>query len=398
MTGDAEPVGVISEGRLRESAARCDRIAERPSERFALGSALEGRADEVVRRCQMEFVKHSRATLEEVAAQDSHWSTTMLAVHSIANWLMHGVLADPLDREQIASLGRVAVQQRETRRLLARVSEQPDVEPSSPSTLRINPHFELSGALITRLNLWWSEATRTVLAEEAARLKISRETLDEACDMVMKSCRSSLVLMAKQFDEEIQTLYERLTHLALHDPLTGLVNRALLVDWLDRAIARLARHRGGLVVAFMDLDNFKEVNDAFGHACGDDVLVELAARLATQMRPEDVVARFGGDEFVAVFEDLSDPLDAAQTIAGRLRSIVTEPIMVNGEELHMTISIGIAVVQGADCLSDDVLARADVAMYSVKKTGRNRIVIVEGSAPNGSTSQWPLDSAESMKS
>jgi len=392
VTGDEEPVGLIDESQLRESATSHIESTQRLAERFALGSALEGRSDDVLRRCQMEFVKHSGVTLEEAAAQVSQWSTTLLAVHSIANWLMHGVLADSRDRDQIASLGRVAAQQREMRTLSDRVSEQPDLEPGSRANPDTDLGFELSIALLTRLNLWWSEATRAVLAEEAARLKISVTTLDEACDMVVKSCHSSLVRMAKQFDAEFESLYDRLSHLALHDSLTGLVNRAMLADWLNRAIARLARHPGGLVVAFMDLDNFKEVNDAYGHACGDEVLVELAARLAAQMRPEDVVARFGGDEFVAVFGDLSNPLDAAQTIAERLRSIVTAPIMVNGEELHMTISIGIAVVQGTGFLSDDVLAQADAAMYSVKKTGRNRIVIVESSAPNGSVSQRSVDS------
>ncbi|MHB8335612.1 MAG: diguanylate cyclase domain-containing protein [Acidimicrobiales bacterium] len=250
----------------------------------------------------------------------------------------------------------------------------------------MDPDFQLSVALLTRLNLWWSEATRTVLAEEAARLEISTVTLDEACDMVMKSCRSSLVRMAKQFDAEFQSLHERMSHLARHDSLTGLVNRATLVDWLDRAISRLARHPGGLVVAFMDVDNFKDVNDAYGHACGDEVLVELASRLATQMRPEDVVARFGGDEFVAVFADLSDPLGAATRMAERLHSIVTEPVRVNGEDLPMTLSIGIAVVEGPGCHTGEVLAQADAAMYSVKKTGGNKIVTVESGPPNRSAS------------
>lgn len=392
MTGGADSPVSTGESQPRGSAARCLEPTERTAERLALGNALERRTDDIVRWCQLAFVKHSGANFEEVAAQDSQWSTTSLAVHSIANWLKSGVSADRLDREQIASLGGAAVKQRELHMLSARVSEQPDFEPGSRPNPHVDPHFQLSVALITRLNLWWSEATRTVLAEEAARLKISRDTLDEACDMVMKSCRSSLVRMAKQFDAEFKSLYERMSYLALHDSLTGLVNRATLVDWLDRAIARLARHPGGLVVAFMDVDNFKDVNDAYGHACGDEVLVELASRLAAQMRPEDVVARFGGDEFVAIFGDLSDPLDAAQGMAERLHSLVTEPVRVNGEDLHMTLSIGIAVVQGPGCYTDEVLAQADTAMYSVKKTGGNKIVTVEGGSPHRSASPRPVGS------
>jgi diguanylate cyclase (GGDEF)-like protein len=365
-------------------------VTEQTAERLVLGNALEERTDDILRWCQLKAVKQLGSTLEEVVAQDSQWSTTSLAVHSIVNWLRSGVSADPLDRERIASLGRVAVKQRETPMWSARVSELLDAE-LGPS-LQVDPRFHLSVALITRLNLWGSEATRTVLAEEAARLEISKATLDEACDMVMKSCRSSLVSMGKRYDAEFQSLYERLSHLALHDPLTGLVNRTMLVDWLDRALARLARNPGGLAVAFMDLNNFKAVNDAYGHACGDKVLIELASRLAAQMRPEDVVARFGGDEFVAIFVDLSDPLDAAQMMAERLHSIVTEPVRVNGEDFHMTISIGIAVVQGSGSHSDEVLALADAAMYSVKKTGRTKIVTVERSKDHrrGSPQGRPL--------
>jgi diguanylate cyclase (GGDEF)-like protein len=353
---------------------------ERTAERIALGHALETRNDDIVHWCQLEFAKHSGATLDEVAAPQSGWETTSLAVHSIANWLKSGVSASFLDRERIASLGKAAARRR-------RVPTSPETELRDASP-RIGPSsqsdspLQLSVALITRLNLWWSEATRVVLAEEAERLKISAETLDEACEMVVRSCHSSLVRMAKQFDAEFKTLYDRLSNLALHDSLTGLVNRATLIEWLDRAIARLARQPGGLVVAFMDIDNFKEVNDAFGHACGDDVLVELASRLLDQMRPEDLVARMGGDEFVAVFGNLADPLDVAQKLAERLHSIVTQPVRVNGNDFHMTMSVGVAVVQGPDCHSDDVLAQADAAMYSVKKTGLNKIVIVEGSSPN----------------
>jgi diguanylate cyclase (GGDEF)-like protein len=305
-----------------------------------------------------------------------------LAVHSIANWLKSGVSANFVEREQIASLGKAAARRRKATNVSARTKELQTEAPGAGLSPQSDSPLQLSVALITRLNLWWSDATRTVLAEEARRLKISAATLDEACDMVVKSCNSSLVRMAKQFDAEFKSLYERLSYLALHDSMTGLFNRATLVEWLDRAIARLARQPGGLIVAFIDLDNFKEVNDLYGHACGDDVLIALATRLVAQMRPEDVVARIGGDEFVAVFGDLTDPLESAAAIAERLRSIVAEPVKINGNDLLITISIGMAVVQGPDCHSDEVIAQADAAMYSVKKTGLNRIVTMEIGSPH----------------
>lgn len=352
------------------------------AERVALADALEGRTDDILQWCQEQFAKKSGATLEQVAAPESGWETTALAVHSIANWLRSGTTSNLVDREQIAALGRVAAQRRKVPRLSAGKSA-PSPAPDHPSGAPRAAPLQLSVALMTRVNLWWSEATRAVLVEEAERLDVSSATLDEACDMVVRSCNSSLVRMAKQFDEEFKSLYERLSDLALHDSLTGLVNRASLVEWLDRAIARLARRPGGLVVAFMDLDNFKEVNDSYGHACGDEVLVELATRLVAQLRPEDVVARIGGDEFVAVFEDLSDPMDAARMMAERLHAVVKDPVTVGPNQFQMSFSIGLAVVLGPECHSDEVLAHADAAMYSVKKTGTDKIVTVEGRTAGG---------------
>jgi len=364
---------------------------ERSNERFALGEALERRTADIVLWCQEQFAKHSGAALEEVNTAQSGWETTALAVRSIANWLKSGTTANYVERERIASLGKAAARRRKEPVLPPSADDGSD-RPSTfgPSQLR-DERLQLSVALITRLNLWWSDATCTVLAEEAARLEVSSTTLDDARDMVVRSCHSSLVRMAKQFDAEFQQIYDRLSNLALRDSLTGLVNRTTLVDWLDRALARLARHPGGLVVAFMDLDNFKEVNDQYGHAVGDEVLIELASRLASKMRPEDVVARFGGDEFVAIFGDLPNPLDAAPAMAERLRSVVANPVRVNGDDIYMTISIGVAVVDGPECHSDDVLAQADAAMYSVKKTGNNKIVMVKSGSPKRVESPRPGD-------
>ena len=118
--------------------------------------------------------------------------------------------------------------------------------------------------------------------------------------------------MAKQYDLELQGLHARLLELATHDQLTGLANRAVFLARLDTAITRIGRHPGGLAVVFIDLDDFKAVNDAFGHSSGDELLTALAGRFGDEMRPEDTIARFGGDEFVALFEDLDDPVAEAR--------------------------------------------------------------------------------------
>jgi diguanylate cyclase (GGDEF)-like protein len=235
----------------------------------------------------------------------------------------------------------------------------------------------LSVALVTKLNLWWKDATCQVLEEEAARLGTSRETLRAAEDMVERSCNSSMVRMAKQYDLELQGLHAQLLELATHDQLTGLANRSVFLARLDTAISRLERHPGGLAVMFIDLDDFKAVNDAFGHTSGDELLAALARRFNAEIRSEDTVARFGGDEFVALFGDLVDPTTEALALAQRLHRVIAEPIVIGGEPLYITASIGVAVVTDASYHAEEVLAQADITMYGVKRSGRNRVDVVE---------------------
>ena len=128
-----------------------------------------------------------------------------------------------------------------------------------------------------------------------------------------------------------------MSYLALHDPLTGLANLAALLTQLDKAISRLARHPSGLAIAFMDLDHFKLVNDRLGHRGGDELLAAVASRFAAQVRPEDTIARFGGDEFVALFEQLSDPVADGGALAKRLHpQVASEFIEIAGQQVSVT--------------------------------------------------------------
>ncbi len=178
---------------------------------------------------------------------------------------------------------------------------------------------------------------------------------------------------------EISTLYRRLSDFAGLDPLTGLHNRRTLSDDLDTLIVRQRREHHGLAMLVLDLDNFKNFNDSFGHALGDEVLRTVAGVLRrTVFRPDDVVARYGGEEFVVVLPNTS--LEGARKVAERIRrSIVSSEIALkNGGSGSVTTSIGIAYVPHTSTVSkDDLFASADNAMYSAKEHGRNRVVVFD---------------------
>ena len=163
----------------------------------------------------------------------------------------------------------------------------------------------------------------------------------------------------------------RLAHQALHDPLTGLPNRALFLDRLAVALDRSQRTGAGLAVFFLDIDNFKTVNDSRGHAAGDRLLEGMAERLRTMLRPMDTVARFGGDEFTFLFEELASEREAL-LIAERINHTVGFPIRLEDGEVSITVSIGIAMAGGPGIAADTVIREADAAMYRAKARGRSR--------------------------
>jgi diguanylate cyclase (GGDEF)-like protein len=160
-----------------------------------------------------------------------------------------------------------------------------------------------------------------------------------------------------------------LEHRAMHDRLTGLPNRELLMDRLSVALARRGRQDAGLGVLFIDLDGFKAINDDHGHAVGDELLVSIAARLRREVREGDTVARYGGDEFVVLCEDLPCA-DSAQPLAERLAAAIGQPVSVGEHLLAVQASIGVVVDRDAGTSADELLTRADAEMYRVKHRGR----------------------------
>jgi diguanylate cyclase (GGDEF)-like protein len=156
----------------------------------------------------------------------------------------------------------------------------------------------------------------------------------------------------------------------LHDPLTGLANRELLMDRLDQALSRTARAGTSTVVLFCDLDRFKEVNDSLGHETGDQVLMTVAERLRKAVRPTDTVARLGGDEFVVVAEGLVTDADQRR-LADRVRVALARPTRVGAHIVPTGASIGVAVSRPEDD-ARSLLREADAAMYRAKARGRGR--------------------------
>ncbi|SDS38091.1 diguanylate cyclase (GGDEF) domain-containing protein [Halopseudomonas sabulinigri] len=163
---------------------------------------------------------------------------------------------------------------------------------------------------------------------------------------------------------------EKLAQLARQDPLTGLGNRALLEDELERMILRGQRSPTGFALLYIDLDYFKQINDSFGHGLGDLLLAVIANRLRRTMRQDDLIARIGGDEFVALLNDLHDPNDAA-LIASKIIHTLSEPITLSGHHLLISASVGIATFPNHGSTAAELLQHADQALYRAKANGRN---------------------------
>lgn len=235
---------------------------------------------------------------------------------------------------------------------------------------------QLSIVNVTRSYLIWRDVAIDVLREEGARLETPATALERALRSVRVSADAAIMNMARTYDAEttrlrLQLAEERETfrHQALHDPLTNLPNRVLLHDRLQQAI-NSARRQGRLIaLLLLDLDQFKSVNDVFGHECGDQVLQQVARRLESALRSSDTVARLGGDEFAIVLPDAADRPSAVAT-ATKIVSTLGEKIELGDRAVTVGGSVGVAYYPDHGTDSDSLLAAADLAMYRAKRGAR----------------------------
>jgi diguanylate cyclase (GGDEF)-like protein len=202
------------------------------------------------------------------------------------------------------------------------------------------------------------------------------------------------VLMAERIAIALENARraEELTRMAFHDALTGLANRALLLDRLEHALVRISRHGRPVAVLFIDLDNFKLVNDSLGHEAGDRLLQQVAQRLRAATRAEDTLARFGGDEFVVLLEETTDA-NEARAAADRLAEALRSPMEVEGRLMVVEASLGIAVSGPGRERPADLLRDADLALYRAKTAGKARSVMFEPGFEAAAMERFDLEHA-----
>jgi len=237
---------------------------------------------------------------------------------------------------------------------------------------------------VTKRCLRWCDATREVLHECAVELQLAPDVLTQAMAMLQRSLNVTLVRMCESFesareraDEELAHRQRELAFLATHDELTGLPNRTLILDRVAQLMVRSRREQAPIAALFIDLDNFKAINDSLGHAAGDELLQAVASRLTAVVRESDAVGRLGGDEFVVIASELTFA-SGPELVAERLLEALDQPFKLSGtgqSSLKVTASVGIA--SGEREHAEDLLRDADIAMYQAKWDGRHRYVLFE---------------------
>jgi diguanylate cyclase (GGDEF)-like protein len=325
-----------------------------------LACALNERTDAVVAG-MVARTGRSGVVLDE-AIEDSFAQVGVLSTLAVAKWMAgDGVeVARDVGQESWCIFGQLAAQRR------APLNE------------------------VTKRCLRWFDAAADVARDAAAELELSPATLAQAIAMLQRSLNVTLVRMCESFEAERKRSDDELTFLATHDVLTGLPNRKLILDRTEQLLARSRRHGTLPAAVFIDLDNFKLINDTLGHHAGDELLCAVTARLKSAVREPDTLGRLGGDEFVVIAEDIS--LEAGpELIAERLLEALSEPFMLEEGSARLKVTASVGVAAGPRASADELLRDADIAMYRAKCNGKDRYVAFESEMQGAIKSRLELE-------
>jgi len=330
-------------------------LVEEPSEDLCrLGEALKARAEDVLNLTVVRTAGSGEAV--DAVVQGSFERISTSSTMAVARWIAGEGMQVALEagRETWEIFGELAA------------------------------HRAASLNEVTSRCFSWRNVMAEVLHESATQLEVSPESLSQALSILQLSLEFSLVRMCECFeierqrtDEELSRREEELAFLATHDPLTGLPNRTLILDRVEQMLARSRRSQTPVAALFVDLDNFKSINDTLGHGAGDELLRAVTARLNGVIRDADALGRLGGDEFVVVSEELS--LAAGpELVAERLLDALKQPFKLGSDqETHLTVTASIGIAVGDHTSAEELLRNADIAMYRAKWDGKNRYIVFE---------------------
>ena len=320
-------------------------------------------------------LRDAGATLDQTIREADETASRLRVLVEHVPAAVYVDMADP----DVSDGGRLAYMSAHVRGILGFEPEDfigdPELWPS-----RIHPDDR--GAALAAYETHWLtgeplRAEYRMIARDGTEIWVRDEAFAMADD-TRSGRRVSQGLLVEITDSK--RLESKLIHDALHDPLTGLANRVLLRDHLERALARHGRAPGAVALLFVDLDDFKQVNDSFGHAAGDQILCQVAERLRAAVRGDDVVGRQSGDEF-AVLLDRVLGADEATVAAERILRELRRPIQLGGRVVVVGGSIGIAVASERGSTAEDLLIQADAAMYAAKRAGKSTFAVFDPQMP-----------------
>jgi diguanylate cyclase (GGDEF)-like protein len=334
---------------------------------IAVGSGVTADSDQLLAALRQRIVDQ-RLTLNK--AQDDQQAAEASTLRwSLGIGAMCAGLLLVMGLAALEWIGRPLRRASEATRAIAAGDLTATVQREGPAELAnlANDVNSMAASLIRRseeLNSYLSKNLETRTAE------LERTNAELARQVEERTRAEEALARTLEIERELE---EQLRHQAFHDPLTNLANRARFMDRLEHGLQRATRRAEGMAILFIDLDDFKSVNDSLGHPAGDQLLIEVAARLETCLRPGDTAARLGGDEFAILLEALGDPGHAI-AVADRIIASLRVPAILSGTEVFVSGSVGIAI-STAGSTGEELLRRADVAMYAAKSDGKSKYTV-----------------------